>query len=576
MTRTLKRTRIKWLPPKVQLREKEALTGSFPTRARMSSDNRTGTYSTFFNDQKTVLFQTVLGAGLALPSGLDSSNPALYRFDQTGSFVRNQELVSDIVVSGAIRKGVGDSFVRFTPGQDVQPFVDDSKPAVDGLSVRDSFYATGSNISDVGEGFNQPLWSKSKIEINLTPAVSHSFFIQNYTSSSNNYTMAYWNTSRCVWEGIGAGKEFGLYTVGSQSYFQQLCEDQCIGFGNGINQGGSSVDDYSIGTKVSNFGFPYHVKYHATSSNLILMSNYINEPFLLEKIVLEWSGSLEFNNTAFGSVTSYTACTFFILNQRKPFGFSDNAVQKFVYRTADQHTAYLVTGAQIPSSYNGGSEQNTIRELITYAQVIGFSSASSDLQMERGKRELNLHYGDAVMLDAFGSWSGRLIMSGVVKNALPNDGLSSIQIGHNDIGVAAMMLINKNSTRSGLFAPGGRDFVGSLEKGHVLATNDAILSNHSSSTDPTGSIVTLDRYSKPNPYLLQPTDQLVFGWQLPVANRLNSAFGTPQYNGKGTEMTFAPVPSKITLYGSMISEGHEAHDTLNQLLSSVSIHEIIG
>jgi hypothetical protein len=163
-----------------------------------------------------------------------------------------------------------------------------------------------------------------------------------------------------------------------------------------------------------------------------------------------------------------------------------------------------------------------------------------------------------------------------VKNALPNDGLSSIQIGHNDIGVAAMMLINKNSTRSGLFAPGGRDFVGSLEKGHVLATNDAILSNHSSSTDPTGSIVTLDRYSKPNPYLLQPTDQLVFGWQLPVANRLNSAFGTPQYNGKGTEMTFAPVPSKITLYGSMISEGHEAHDTLNQLLSSVSIHEIIG
>lgn len=520
-----------------------------------------------------VPYITVPGVGLALPSGLHTSNPALYRFDQTGSLVRNEELFSDIAVSGSIRKGVGDSFVRFTPGQDLQPFQDDSKPAVDGLSLGAPFYATGSRVSDVGEGFDQPLWSKSKIEIDLTPAVSHSFFIQNYTSSSNNYTMAYWNTSRHVWEGIGAGKEFGLYTVGSQSYFQQLCEDQCIGFGNGINQGSSGVDDYSIGAKVSNFGFPYHVKYHATSSNLISMSDYINGPFLLEKIVLEWSGSLEFNNTAFGSFTSYTACTFFILNQRKPFGFSNSAVQQFVYRTADQHTAYLITGAQIPSSYNGGQQQNTIRELVTYAQVIGFSSASSDSQIERGSRELNLFFKDPVVLDSFGSWSGRLIMSGTVKNALPNDGLGSVQIGHNDSGVAAMMLINKNSTRSGLFTPGGRDFIGALEKGHVLATSDVLFP---SSVDPTGSIVTLDRYSKPNPYLLQPTDQLVFGWQLPVANRLNSAFGTPQYNGKGTEMTFAPVPSKITLYGSMVSEGREAHDTLNQLLSSVSIHEVIG
>lgn len=573
MSRTLKNTRIKWLTPKNQLRAKDALTGSFPIRTRISSDNRTGVFPSFFDDTKTIKFQSY--SNISLPSGLDENNPAFYRLDQTGSSVINDELVSDLVVSGVIRKGIGDYLINFGGGQELKPFEDGGNPAVDGLTTQNSFYATGSDILVVGEGFNQPLWSKTKIEIDLTPTASHSIYIENYTSSSNNYTMAYWNTSRRVWEGIGAGKEFGLYTVGSQSYFERFCEEQCIGFGNGIDQGGSGLEDYAIGAKISNFGFPYHVKYHATSSNVILMSNYITKPFLLEKIVLEWSGALTFNSTSFGSVTSYTVCTFFILNQRKPFSFSDSAVQQFVYRTADQHTQYLITGAMVPSSYNNGETYNTVRDLITYAQVVAFSSASTELQIERGSRELNLFFGDSAVLDTHGSWSGRLVMSGTVKTALPNDGLSSIQIGHNDSGVAAMMLINKTSTRSGLFVPGGRDFIGTLEKGQVLTRSNILESNFPASTDPTGSIAILNQYSKTNPYLLHPTDQLVFGWQLPVANRINSAFGTPQYNGRGTELSFDSVPSKITLYGSMISAGKEAHDTLNQMLSSTAIHEVI-
>lgn len=576
MPRTLKNTRVKWLPPKVQLRGKDALTGSLPIKARIPSDNRTGVFAAFFDDQKTVVFNSFVD--LALPSGLQTTNPALYRYDQTGSLVVNEELNSDIVVSGSVRKGVGDSFVGFTSGQELEPFQDEAKPAVDGLSQNNAFFATGSRVADIGEGFEQPLWSKTKIEIDLTPAVTHSFYINNYTSASNNYTMAYWNTSRHVWEGIGAGKEFGLYVAGNESEFQGFCEDQCIGFANTLNQGGVAIDDFSAGAKISNFGFPYHIKYHATSSNTILMSDYITAPFLLEKVVMEWSGSMEFNNTLYGTSTSYTVCTFFILNQRKPYGFSDPAVQRFVYRTANQHTHYLVTGAQIPASYNNGTEQNTIRELVTYAQVVGFSSSSNDSpeQITRASRELNLFFNDPVVLDSFGSWSGRLIMSATAKNALPNDGIGYTQIGHADSGISAMILLNKNSTRSGLFTPGGRDFIGALEKGRVVSTSDIISSGYPASTDPTGSIVILDRYSKPNPYLLHPTDQLVFGWQLPIANNVNSAAGSPQYNGKGTEMTFAAVPSKITFYGSMISEGRESHDTLNQLLSSVSISEVIG
>jgi len=578
MPRVLKKTRIKWLPPKVQLRNNEALTGSFPTHARISSDNRTGVFNTFYDDSNTIVFKSITSGsdGLMLPVGLNASNPALFYYDQTGSLVRNPELSSSINVSGVIRKGVGDQFRTFASGQTATPFCDNNIPASDGLSEGNEFYATGSRLADVGEGFSQPLWSKSKIEIDLTPSVTHSFFIKNYSSASNNYPMAYWNNTSKIWEGIGAGKEFGLYTVGSQSYFEALCEDQCIGFGATINQGGSGLSDYSAGAKISNFGFPYHVKYHATSSNEIAMSNYISSPFLLEKIVLEWSGSLVFNNTSYGSFTNFTICTFFILNQRKPYGINDPAVQQFVYRTADQRTHYLVTGVQIPASYNGGSSYNTIRELVTYAQIVGFAELADETQIERVSREMNIPFGDPRLTDAFGAWSGRFVMSGTVKNPLPNEGLTAMQIGNDDLGVAAMMLINKNSTRSGLFAAGGRDFVGALERGKVLETSSQLETGTPASTDPTGSVVVLDRYAKNNPYLLQPTDKLVFGWQVPVADRINSAFGVPQYDGRGTEMTFATSPSKITLYGSIVSEGKEFHDTLNQSLTSVSIHEVIG
>lgn len=585
MPRTLKKTRIKGLPPKVQLQMKDALTGSFPTQVRIASDNRSGDYRVYYDDMKTVEFRSYVSGttGLSMPVGLHSDNLALFRVNQSGSTVRNEEMNTNIVISGIVRKGVGDSFVTFTPGQDFTPFRDDQNPAVEGMftpsgSTTNPFYAVGSKVADVGEGFDQPLWSKSKIEIDLTPSVSHSFYIQNTLSSSNNFPMAYWNKDRKVWEGIGSGREFGRYSAGTTSSYQALCEDQCLGFGIGLNQAISGTFDDRAGNKLSNFGFPYHVKYHATSSNTVAVSSYTRVPFLVEKIVLEWSGSLVYNNTYDKDYTNYSVSTFFILNQRKPFSYSDPGVQQFVVRISDGHTQYLLTGANIPSSYNGSASQNTIRDLVTHAQVVCFSQFADSSTTELASRELMILSGSAGSPSGDGSWSGRFVMSGVVKNSLPNDGSDILQVGVSDSGTRTMSLINKNSSRSGLFTPGGRDFVGSLEKGNetVRVVSLFLTSSFTGSQDPTGSLVTLNRYYKTNPYLLMPGDQLIFGWQLPMSNRINSAFGHEQYAGKGTEMTFAPVPSKITLYGSEIQEGHEHHDTLNQLLSSVGVHEVIG
>jgi hypothetical protein len=86
-----------------------------------------------------------------------------------------------------------------------------------------------------------------------------------------------------------------------------------------------------------------------------------------------------------------------------------------------------------------------------------------------------------------------------------------------------------------------------------------------------------------NPYLLLPSDNIVFGWQLPCSSNFASATNTDFLTGKynfahtlGPQLTFAKYPSKITLYGSYVKEDEEHHDTLNQNLTSDTIHEIIG
>lgn len=56
MARQEKNTRIKGLPPKLFLQQKDARTGSMPSIARIASDNRTGKYNVQFDDLSTIIF----------------------------------------------------------------------------------------------------------------------------------------------------------------------------------------------------------------------------------------------------------------------------------------------------------------------------------------------------------------------------------------------------------------------------------------------------------------------------------------------------------------------------------------
>lgn len=73
------------------------------------------------------------------------------------------------------------------------------------------------------------------------------------------------------------------------------------------------------------------------------------------------------------------------------------------------------------------------------------------------------------------------------------------------------------------------------------------------------------------PYVLMPTDELVFGFDAGISQFMNGA----SLGLTGSFLKILSRQASITLFGSMIREGVEYHDTLNQNLTSPAVHEAI-
>ena len=87
------------------------------------------------------------------------------------------------------------------------------------------------------------------------------------------------------------------------------------------------------------------------------------------------------------------------------------------------------------------------------------------------------------------------------------------------------------------------------------------------------AISTATPQSNVSPYLLFPEDEIVFGLEAGVAP---AAYSSNFSHITGSFLRITDKPCKVTLYGSMIKYGVEHLPSLNQDLSSNSIHEIIG
>jgi hypothetical protein len=74
-----------------------------------------------------------------------------------------------------------------------------------------------------------------------------------------------------------------------------------------------------------------------------------------------------------------------------------------------------------------------------------------------------------------------------------------------------------------------------------------------------------------SPYILFPEDEIILGYQYHTPFRFKEIAPASNHNSKN-KITFTG-PGKIVLFGSQIKENKEFHDTLNQPLTSETIHE---
>ena len=601
----------------------------------------------------------------------------------TGSTINTWGNITSQVIGGL-------PFIHYTPGQELTPFRDNAQPAVDGKSQNNPFFTTGSSVLEIGEGFSSPLWSKNKIEIDISVAAACSgtmflsgvFFTSSVALGTSNgnptapantqglsQEMMYYNFSQKKWEGVGLGYPVGFLNRGllGDAYGPSFDENPRIPYDNKLMMGfapsiinlftveGEAFGDANIppiwktqvtgvnewqasaGEPFTNFGFPYHPKFHATGSQLLKMSNYITEPFLLEKIVVELSAAytvftktyntssfLSFGGGSYTTITSITQSTipaainnFFILNQRTPISFN------YSEQLLNNSSNICKISASVPTntilSPNGPNTYvNTVRDIITYGGISSFAANMTTSSYRNGINAPGLR--TQVIYAADGStvlpltnnpkalmtrecvfsssiaahddlspvsWNGRVYMELPAKSPIRiapvgniENVFSNFTLGQNTTGLQTFLSFKYDGggrNALGITVPNGRNYITPVAQVQALGSFKNYFNN-----DKENIFVPSENHYRYNPYILMPSDNLILGWQQPFpTNMFISSSNSPQniftnfFSGSFSEIKFLPGDAKITLYGSYIREGKEYNDGLNQLLSSDSIHEVI-
>lgn len=603
MARQEKNTRIRGIPPREQLKEYDSMSGSFPTVLRFSSDGRNGNGPTRFDDRRTVVYGQAVTTHFP---AIGLSSGSLYL---TLSGAGDLPLTTTIITTGSNKASNVDElfFVAQKETQRLSPFKETNLFEVDakGLLTQSNFFATGSSLLEVGEGFTSPLWSKQKIEIDISVGSQTTLNLKRANvygtaATGSSFPMAYYNFSTQAWEPVGLGYEINAFTDPWETV-----EHLMIGFGNGFLPPGNSIPKLkSAGYCISDLGFPYHPKFHATSSQTLSMRNYISEPFVLEKAVITISGSwsigtvsaVAYNQASRRTVTSsINSC--FILNQRRNQNFYTHKklvdIGEPLYYTEITATVpctrKLSTGASVPDT-----RVDTIRDLVGFSQVFSFAASTYDKTVTDATygdttpgQEMTITSNDVIITNNSSNsgttgadWTGLVRMS--MSMCTPSSGFHSNNAGSHVSGAFMTTVLKFDTvtdydeialghggyrTGLGIAYPSTRGLVGDYYRNPNRKTVAV------PGTYQTAYLEITEDKHRVNPYILLPEDNLILGWQIPFSANPAQLITA---NQNESTFTFLTGSFKMVLYGSYMRDGKEWVETLNQLLTTPAIHETIG
>lgn len=555
---------------------------------------------------------------------------------------------SDITAVGRSIPHTSDHFIHFTPGENLSPFKEDL--AVEILDPTNLFHAIGTDPLVGLPGYSSRLADKTKITIDLGIDASNPVTKIGHTGNSStadpndvnpnelgvttsvinpftyeiiSTTYNYRHDLMCLYDNKNKGwlpKSFPPI-ISSLHTIEEFVEDHAhLGFGPtdiiASRSAGASLTSTTIVEQydsdvisnyvrpVKTYGFPFSEKYEMASDETVLMSDYINKPFVLEKVIVEFDAAFEFApNDSFGensyglhqsyndthpsdrpsqrrSINQHRVIipTFFILNQ-----FND------AYETFIPLKGEVTERENYNLSY---SSDHRSRELVTYGQICLFASSSQSDQLDLEaaldaglKRDLNVNILRLTGQESVDITTGS-INSFTSSFRLEFPCRTSPKTGFNQ-----RILLKSSSLGSaqnvGLFMSdysGGRNYE-SLERGSRGLINNFPGINPGKSyktfsvnqaNDPIEvNSVSQEAIDVASPYVLFPGDELIFGWQYPI-NLSYSQFTNGSGDTGHKNLMQLIGNTRVHLYGSLVSDGKEYHEYSNAPLSSDAIHEVIG
>lgn len=493
------------------------------------------------------------------------------------------ELTTSIVVNAKTPINANSSFGFQTQNFSSNPF-NDSKIY---LSTS-SYYTTGSSVA----GFGSPLKNKKIIE--LTLPINSTQLLESKNTKETPF--GYYNFSTHEINPIGendAAEELANNVVGVTAYFN----NKAFGFGPSIKDATVDYQTYltdkiyqNLGLPITEFGFPSSPTYNGTSEHLLRMDSYIKEPFVLEKIQIQFSELICHMNENLNFTTSSIAiATAFLLNKRKSEAFVRNATYKyfeFFDTVGDFPGSSNVpfTNLELPY-YHAGSETN---DLVSFCRM---ACVYNDAAIE-SKIGSNVEYLAANEGPFSFSLSSNNILELTPNTVTKNDNpLYTMYFIDKPAGVQRMFsqkLTTFNGTRSNT-----EDFSARNQIKQISCSGKASLETAKNQVTGAEFSVGYNPQQTENiPYILFPEDSLILGFQAPIFDHSNfidivdlTSRGYNFYPTGETNVSYLALRGviKITLFGSCLkmnesldyveSHSYDSNETALNTSSTVNIGE---
>ena len=507
---------------------------------------------------------------------------------------------------------VGSNIIFSESAEPIKPF-DESR-----ISLRNNlFYNVGTEPSVLSH-FESPLRSKNQIVIEMHSSQKLPIFFSTGASGirypdisgKKGSGMAYWNHKLNQWEmqGLNLGGDFpDPYKI----YSTNNSTGSCLAFAPDAGDDGLPNEinkRTAVGQPIQQFGFPRARQYNATGSQELLMSNYIDSPFLLEKISVQISGSFglaEVSQANEGLIQKQ----FFILNQ---FTNGDNPHYTDIdFDTEIEHTENSLSNSikrmiKIKSKglreLVGFAKINFIPDNNQHLSILSQQNPELTVNLDTGGEELGSFtqdLSDKIVVVPAANFSASMSESSVVARQSKFDGKFEFNFTPSlSTTTEFNSTLSQRNVSNGIFQSG-------LEVALTNVGGGADLSNVPSGRQIASTIYSsrfnrdrshYTKFSKPrqirnqtrrvSPYLLMPKDRLIFGWHNhPICPLYNSAAANhgnrhsitePSELNLGDQLVDKIHSVKITLFGSQVSNSREVLPITNEPLTTNSVHECVG